>query len=250
MRYLRIINLALSTRIIEGEDVDITEVPCQVSLQHVNGTHFCGGSILTNKWVLTAGHCMDSDPSPIDKHVVIGMSKLSEGGVIHTMKRSIQHPRYYTVVGYSHDMTLVELDKPIVFNDRAQPVRIPSDEETPPFGEYCTVQGWGRLAELGDLSDQLQKTTLPLWNPKECQKYWGYPMDFDGPDAPFMCAAWKDAVPNTCHGDSGGVLTYNGVQYGIVSFGVKCITPSYPQIYTHVYNLRDFIYNYTNIEIL
>lgn len=239
---------AQPTRIVGGEDADIRDIPWQVSLQYSDGFHFCGGSILSSKWVLTAGHCMNSDPNPSDKRVVVGMTKKSEGGVVHTIKRSIQHPQYNTVVSYSHDMTLLELNDPIEFNERAQPVRLPTDDETLPVGKIALIQGWGRLWQDGDSPDQLQKTTLPIWDPKDCANAWGFPENvFVGPDAPLICAAWEGAMPNTCNGDSGGPLTYNGIQYGIVSFGMGCVNPDYPKVFTHVYNLRNFIYDNTDL---
>ncbi|XP_065170689.1 trypsin-like [Atheta coriaria] len=240
---------AQPTRIVGGEDADITEVPWQVSLQRsLTDFHFCGGTILSSKWILTAGHCMDSDPSPTDIQVVVGMTKKSEGGVVHTVKQSIQHPLYSSMIRNSHDMTLLELNEPIEFNERAQPVRIPTDDETLPVGELATIQGWGRLWQDGDSPDQLQKTTLPIWEPEACASPWSFPLNyFVGPDAPFICAAWDNAMPNTCNGDSGGALTYSGIQYGVVSFGMGCVNPAYPKVFTNVYNLRGFIYDNTDL---
>lgn len=48
----------LDGRIVGGTEMDITDAPYQVSLQRFN-RHFCGGSIISNKWVLTAAHCTE-----------------------------------------------------------------------------------------------------------------------------------------------------------------------------------------------
>lgn len=46
----------LDGRIVGGFEIDIRQAPWQVSL-HTDGSHFCGGSIIGDKWVLTAAHC-------------------------------------------------------------------------------------------------------------------------------------------------------------------------------------------------
>lgn len=47
----------LEGRIIGGFPINITEAPYQVSL-NLRGSHYCGGSILSEKFVLSAAHCM------------------------------------------------------------------------------------------------------------------------------------------------------------------------------------------------
>ena len=52
----------LYTKIIGGNDVSIEDYPWQVSLQKSNYfglSHFCGGSIIHPKWVITAAHCLE-----------------------------------------------------------------------------------------------------------------------------------------------------------------------------------------------
>lgn len=43
-------------RIVGGKEITIVESPWQVSLQYFR-SHYCGGSIISNKWILTAAHC-------------------------------------------------------------------------------------------------------------------------------------------------------------------------------------------------
>ena len=50
------------SKIIGGRDAVAGEAPHQVSLQYLSNVnhwrHFCGGSIICNRYIVTAGHCI------------------------------------------------------------------------------------------------------------------------------------------------------------------------------------------------
>lgn len=47
-----------SNRIVNGRDASRGQFPYQVSLRLANGQHFCSGSILNRRWVITTGVCV------------------------------------------------------------------------------------------------------------------------------------------------------------------------------------------------
>lgn len=47
-----------STRIVGGSPASDGQAPYQVSLQDGAGRHFCGGSIISANWIVTAAHCL------------------------------------------------------------------------------------------------------------------------------------------------------------------------------------------------
>ncbi|KAG8541454.1 hypothetical protein GDO81_029018 [Engystomops pustulosus] len=44
-------------RIVNGEEAVPGSWPWQVSLQDTTGWHYCGGSLISRDWVVTAAHC-------------------------------------------------------------------------------------------------------------------------------------------------------------------------------------------------
>lgn len=56
-----------------------------------------------------------------------------------------------------------------------------------------------------------------------------------------FCAGVKGGGKDACQGDSGGPLTTNGVQMGIISWGVRCADADIPGIYTNVAQFRTWI---------
>ncbi|CAB4053981.1 CTRB [Lepeophtheirus salmonis] len=47
------------SKIVGGTEAQPHSIPFQVSFQRKNGFHFCGGSILDETTVITAGHCFE-----------------------------------------------------------------------------------------------------------------------------------------------------------------------------------------------
>src|SRR5688572_18465270 len=65
----------VNDRIVNGTDTTIEVRPWQISLQ-VQQQHFCGGSILTPEWIITAQHCIEGQVED-DLRVVAGATNLS-----------------------------------------------------------------------------------------------------------------------------------------------------------------------------
>ena len=114
-----------SERIVGGEDAPDGGVPYQCSLQ-VDKSHNCGCSIISNKWVLTASHCV-SGRTPGSLDVLVGTNDLTKGGTYYKVEKFYMHENYNEPM-YANDVAVIRVKGTIEFNDRVQPIE-PSDEE-------------------------------------------------------------------------------------------------------------------------
>ena len=68
-------------RIVGGEETIIEQYPWQVAIRESYGakTQFCGGSILTTRWVITAAHCTNEIENKNEIIITVGHTYSSYG---------------------------------------------------------------------------------------------------------------------------------------------------------------------------
>lgn len=81
-------------RAVGGSAVTLGQVPFMASLRSfVGNLHFCGGSILSTRWVITSAGCVNG--RPINSiNVVIGTVTLNAGGATHRSGNITIHPGF------------------------------------------------------------------------------------------------------------------------------------------------------------
>uniref|UniRef100_A0A8C0QTH9 Chymotrypsinogen B-like n=1 Tax=Canis lupus dingo TaxID=286419 RepID=A0A8C0QTH9_CANLU len=201
------------SRIINGEDAVPNSWPWQVSLQvrGNSGFHFCGGSLISQHWVLTAAHCGVRAPAPCPQ--------------------VFEHPLWGQDLG-PYDIALLKLAAPALLSATASPVCLPGANASFPAGSLCATTGWGRTRYNSNKTpDKLQQAALPLLSNAECKKFWGSKI------TDVMICAGASGV-SSCMGDSGGPLVCQKdgawTLVGIVSWGSGWCNPSSPGVYTLV----------------
>lgn len=159
----------LDLEIHGGFPINITEVPWQVSLQ-IHGGHFCGGSIISENWILTAGHCIRGlVNSPSSAEVRTGSSTHNTGGINYSVKRAILHPKYSSKDA-DYDYGLLELENALKFSDFAKPVALADFDITIQDNTICLVTGWGNTMNSSESSLYLRAVVVQIVNQRLCNK--------------------------------------------------------------------------------
>ncbi|XP_045463559.1 trypsin-7-like [Harmonia axyridis] len=236
-------------RIVGGRPADIQEFPFEVSIQYMD-EHNCGGSILAPNYVLTAAHCFDG-VNANETFVRAGSTLILEGGVLIDVEEIITHPNFSFIFFDGYDVAVLRLKTNLTYGDKVQPVKLPvlapnSQGSSVLDGSVATLAGWGAAKDMSlDMSKHLMTVNLPIVSHAQCAS----DLPQDGINIREICAGTTEGGKDACLGDSGGPLTLNGVQIGIVSWGRGCAQPNKPGVYASLYakELRDFITKTTGV---
>lgn len=233
-----------ATAIVGGGSVAEGELPFMASLQSKDSTgsdgHFCGGSVVAKRWILTAAHCStDTDPATVQ--VVVGKTDLtSDGGQTLAVDKIVIFPSYAdTGTG---DIALWHVTESIEVP--AVKLVAKGDESYEAAGAPLTVAGWGTEFFLSPtVPDVMKKVDVDAVADDACYGN-SLVMGFQ-PDTE-ICA--QTLLGDSCQGDSGGPLfgvdaAGKPVQVGVVSYGLGCAIPGFAGVYGEVNNpaMRDFI---------
>ncbi|OQV25694.1 putative Serine proteinase stubble [Hypsibius exemplaris] len=239
-------------RVVGGQRAFFGQIPWQVSIQAF-GTHFCGGAILNDRWIITAAHCATA-VSRGQLQLVVGALDITK---FDSFLQMIPEQRFNADLVIAHesfnrrqllfDIALIRLDRRINFNGQSQPVCLPQQDEDF-VGQMGLVSGWGKLSENdAGSSATMNFVQLPVMTNRECQ------MMFSNRDPPqkviirneWICAGFREGGRDACQGDSGGPMTVfqNGVWElgGIVSGGFGCARANSPGIFTRVASFVSWI---------
>ncbi|XP_055694974.1 trypsin delta-like [Lutzomyia longipalpis] len=223
-----------TTFIVGGSNADISDFPWQLSLQmRGGGRHFCGGSIISPSWAITAAHCLEHFTPEMIK-VLAGSTNVNNiGGKFYEIERFVMHPEYNEDTFSNNDIAVFKIHGEY---DGINMRSIQMGDVEPTAGSTVTISGWGNLAWLGNMPDILQAVHVPVVDRNVCN------LSYNGGVNENMFCAGKPGR-DACQGDSGGAVVQHGRLVGIVSFGYQCALENYPGVNTNIASpsIRNFI---------
>ncbi|XP_060044593.1 transmembrane protease serine 11B-like protein [Erinaceus europaeus] len=233
-------------RIRGGSSAQEGEWPWQASIQK-NGRHYCGASLISERYLVTAAHCFQKTTNPKNYTVSFG-TIVRPPYMKHNVEQIIIHEDY--IRGEHHDdIAIILLSERVSFKNDVHRVCLPEATQIFPPGEGVVVTGWGALFYDGNYPESLQKAPVKIIDTATCNSQEGYNgMVLDT----MLCAGYMEGNIDACQGDSGGPLVHpnsRNIWYlvGVVSWGVDCGRVNKPGVYMRVTSYRNWIASKTGI---
>jgi len=257
-------------RIVGGEPTAIDEFPWLVQIQYNKpgnkvGFH-CGGSLINQRYVITAAHCVNKVPAEWsltsvrigewdtktnnpDCETLQNEQVCNEPILDVPVEEKIVHEDYQPNSKNQHnDIALLRLARYVTYTDFVRPICLPVESalrNSNENGKRFVVAGWGKTEHVSTATKKL-KVDIDAYTNAKCQQVYQRSNNLivDGQ----ICAG-GEAGRDSCNGDSGGPLMREyagGIPYwyltGVVSYGPKnCGTPDIPGVYTRVSKYIDWI---------
>ncbi|XP_074527792.1 coagulation factor IXb [Halichoeres trimaculatus] len=249
------------TRIVGGDEARPGDIPWQVSLMYRTPSQdralpFCGGSLLSELWVITAAHCV-VQADMIKRAFFARMGehdvKRDEGTEQdrQVAERHI-HPDFnFTESQYDNDIALLKLDIPVELSVHRRPICLGPPkfiDELLKKSRDSLVSGWGKMVHGGLEATKLQKLQVPYVERTTCKQ-----SSRDHVTKFMFCAGYHSKKMDACQGDSGGPHSTKSKDTwfltGIVSWGEECAKDGKYGIYTRVSQYYQWISGKTGIRM-
>ncbi|XP_065172973.1 collagenase-like [Atheta coriaria] len=130
-------------KLIKGYPAAPGQIKWQVGIYYNSSgvTHFCGGALISNQWVLTAAHCVYNSQS---FDVFLGGThayRRQYGKILTKIKMAVLHPLYNTST-YENDVAMIQLIRRVSFSYFIQPIALPKHNNYLKSNEDVWVSGY------------------------------------------------------------------------------------------------------------
>jgi len=241
--------------VVGGSNYEITQAPWQVALIDPRGGsnfegQFCGGSIYSQYWIITAAHCL-TGKSTSNIRILAGRATLGSDLSPLAVSQILVHPEYNDTT-LANDIALLRVATPLTFSSSIAAIGLATS--IPQAGTPAVITGWGEtwIRSPGGFywdyygspryPDHLQGATVAIQSSSFCgsPSQWGSQFN----SRMMVCAAVPGYWQDICFGDSGGPLAVNlggrWVLVGVTSFVSGCAWSS-AGVYANVVSYRSWI---------
>ncbi|KAM7348561.1 serine protease 1-like [Cochliomyia hominivorax] len=202
-------NKAVEGRITNGKPAKPGQFPYQVGLLK-NRSDWCGGSLISDSWILTAAHCTNGTNELV---AFLGSTEIQVAQIVYqiSLDNIYQHKYFTNFPQKENDISLIKIPR-VTFTSEIQPVRLPAiaDSYSTYAGEYAIASGWGKTSDSEQyVANELNYARFEILSNSECGNL----------SEQFLCVATPHST-SICKGDSGGplVLENSKILVGVSSF--------------------------------
>ena len=175
-------------------------------------THYCGGTLIASKYVISAAHCffvtdedyiITSERTAEETAILIGAHNLNTGETnlplkFVNVKTIINHPEYDQQIGQEHvigdgfDITILELEEEVDLEVYTPACLAESSDDTAFDNKTATAAGWGYLVNGGPYPDQIvpHEVDLPVLAAADCRHSKNHPS--------LICAGFEEGGKDSC----------------------------------------------------
>jgi trypsin len=225
--------LERSGRIVGGNTAGSGQFRYMVSLRTAINVHFCGGTLFSNRWIVSTAQCT-TGRSMGHINAVIGAIHNTVGGSTFSIARIVNHPSFSSSTR-ANDISLLQT----VANTGTSATIAPATLGSAFVGGGVTVvaTGWGQTSDPGTPSQNLRFVMLTTLTNADCRSRFGVNAALIHDNT--MCTFTR-AGQGICMGDTGGPLASGNTLVGVISWAVPCGV-GFPDVYARISSHRAWI---------
>ncbi|XP_043461698.1 chymotrypsin-2-like [Leptopilina heterotoma] len=225
----------ITARIVGGSEAQEEQFPYQVSLFDLFTGHFCGGSILNENWIITAGKCVQGK-RPSSFYVGAGITNWSDlPYAIYQIGKVVVHD--------SQNIALIKLKEPLTFTAILNKIDLPTEnknvDSTP-----VVISGWGSKTKGGPTSRKLLFLNTKIVDVNTCKEHMSTLPSYPAITDENLCTFTRGGQ-GLCDGDSGNPVVSGNYLVGVSLYGYPC-AQGYPDVSANVWNYIEWIKSHIN----